>query len=459
MGQSIANSKSECVDSETEDVIGWDKYEVQVFLKEKKYPDQLVDNFFRRGLTGKELLSLNMEKMIELGVPIELVRELETDIYQLMIHGNRRRMLKNEEQAVQIVLNKLNRLKSSNNKDLETIMLLAECLSLKNYMLRSYLNTEVIALRATLKSLMKSSSGERNRSNMFDSQSRNEMDLEVKELEMIGNEYQSFMNYVETSAPKSSKNVIEYEPVLNVKLVIVEVPKQKTLRRILSPIMSTFDLTPKFGLFHTALIIGRWYLEWNDSSLVIPRRCFSNAAVFAADISKTFRGIELNDALEKMAEFICEWNTSYEYSSTSRNCQTFVDELCRKLGIDLSFTGSLANYINQCRTTGNGDLKFPLTEELKRVLKTDADYAKFNTHIELDKFVDKINDIYPTYFDQHPDDRLLLKSFDRAFWLRYFNEKNNNDCKPEEVNESNFYSSCPFQHPYQTCSIMKDALL
>lgn len=45
MGQGIATSKSECFDFEKEDVMHWDKFDVQEFLKMKEYPDGTLSTF------------------------------------------------------------------------------------------------------------------------------------------------------------------------------------------------------------------------------------------------------------------------------------------------------------------------------------------------------------------------------------------------------------------------------
>lgn len=61
------------------------------------------------------------------------------------------------------------------------------------------------------------------------------------------------------------------EHKLRVKLVITEIchsDAQKTIRKIISPVISSIpNLNNKFGMFHTAIIVGPWYLEWCDTSL------------------------------------------------------------------------------------------------------------------------------------------------------------------------------------------------
>lgn len=48
---------------------------------------------------------------------------------------------------------------------------------------------------------------------------------------------------------------------LKVKLVIVEIHQtntQRSFRQLLSPIMNTFHISPQFGMFHSALVVGPW---------------------------------------------------------------------------------------------------------------------------------------------------------------------------------------------------------
>ena len=54
---------------------------------------------------------------------------------------------------------------------------------------------------------------------------------------------------------KTEKNKIK------IKLVIAEVAQndmRKNFRQFISPILSTFDLLPEFGMFHSAILIGKY---------------------------------------------------------------------------------------------------------------------------------------------------------------------------------------------------------
>lgn len=135
---------------------------------------------------------------------------------------------------------------------------------------------------------------------------------------MIGTEDDIDLNQVQVEDSYYKKFISTRK--LKVKIVIVEIHKnttQRTIRKMLSPVMNQFDAFNTFGMFHSALIVGPWYLEWNDSSLCIPRKCYSNAAVLVADVSQYFEGPKIAEAIDAISDVICHWNASYTYSSQS----------------------------------------------------------------------------------------------------------------------------------------------
>eukprot|EP00818_Percolomonas_sp_WS_P001066 CAMPEP_0117450468 /NCGR_PEP_ID=MMETSP0759-20121206/8483_1 /TAXON_ID=63605 /ORGANISM="Percolomonas cosmopolitus, Strain WS" /LENGTH=562 /DNA_ID=CAMNT_0005242989 /DNA_START=300 /DNA_END=1988 /DNA_ORIENTATION=+ len=251
---------------------------------------------------------------------------------------------------------------------------------------------------------------------------------------------------------------------LKIKLVIVDHIHHNTerfFRHALSPVMEKFRLAPTFGIFHSAIIVGPFYLEFNDSGLCIPRKCCSNAAVIAADMSAEFSGPSISVALDRISKIICYWNANLTYSSKKNNCQTFVEELCKGLGIDVgkqteNSTG-LGQFFSELRAYGKCDLKFVVSDELMEKcgdwIREDKNVngrsIKFKTHEQLDQFVDRVNQntnyMYFQFSPQGKDDWVLLKSFDRAFWLRHFKDANHEQFKP---------CICPFGDPRISGSIV-----
>ena len=107
------------------------------------------------------------------------------------------------------------------------------------------------------------------------------------------------------------------------KIVVTEIlhtNKSKNVRKLLSPIVSAAvpKLQNEFGFFHTAIIIGPWYLEWTDSELIIPKRMVSGRAIISADVDTLNVPKEgLKEISDKIADVVVKWNTKYKYKNTS----------------------------------------------------------------------------------------------------------------------------------------------
>jgi hypothetical protein len=126
-----------------------------------------------------------------------------------------------------------------------------------------------------------------------------------------------------------------------------------------------------------------------------------------------------------------------------------VDELCRALDIQLNFGGALGTFLGQLRKTGQCELSYTLTPDLQQKLGVTETSKQFKTHKELDDFVQMVIQKCPTYFEMDSvgkDDWVLLKSYDRAFWLRHFKNKKAEEFEPSHV--------CPFKNPTESGSII-----
>ena len=62
----------------------------------------------------------------------------------------------------------------------------------------------------------------------------------------------------------AAKPFMQVGKKIKIKLIIAEICKsdtQKALRKMLSPILTKLDYQQQFGMFHSALVVGPWYLE------------------------------------------------------------------------------------------------------------------------------------------------------------------------------------------------------
>jgi hypothetical protein len=61
-----------------------------------------------------------------------------------------------------------------------------------------------------------------------------------------------------------------------------------------------------------------------------------------------------------------------------------------------------------------------MNNDFKEKFKQKENSKKFHSHLELDLFVQELMIIDPEFVEKYKHEYSLLKSFDRAFWLKFF---------------------------------------
>lgn len=220
-----------------------------------------------------------------------------------------------------------------------------------------------------------------------------------------------------------------------------------------------------YNYFFTTL---KWYIEWTDSSLCIPRKIHSGAAILSADVDPIHvqlgEGVEnsLTILADKLADIICEWNIHKLYKNYSlaskkdneANCQEFVDTVLAAMGTKISGDGAFKDYLNKMKTHGKCELEYEPSMEVIEKCKLEQKIYKFQTHKELDDFAIMISKNYPFFKMEYQSDWRLLKAFDRAFWLRHFKQPKEDVHKPQYGGPYNELM-CPFKDPLSTATFMK----
>ena len=175
--------------------------------------------------------------------------------------------------------------------------------------------------------------------------------------------------------------------------------------RVRGPIVSKFAslLEMQFGPLHAALQVGDVILEWNDTNLVVPHNVehddqlmrtdvchltdwvrFTSGevprvreAIRTLDYQKQIELIyhvtaEKRRLLDNLVEVIVTYNRQYYYDVIRRNCQHFVTDALKALGVNepVEFTGGLREYFHA----------------LKRG-RSPAVLAKFTDHSHLDRYI------------------------------------------------------------------------
>jgi len=107
----------------------------------------------------------------------------------------------------------------------------------------------------------------------------------------------------------------------------------------------------------TALVVGSWYLEWNEYSIVVPKRCYH--LVYKTICDKDWivvQGPPLNITSHRLAKIICKWNGGEDkvlvYDRITCNAQHFVDEVLQELELDVSAFGPVEQVVHEVRQHG-----------------------------------------------------------------------------------------------------------
>lgn len=208
-------------------------------------------------------------------------------------------------------------------------------------------------------------------------------------------------------------------------------------------------------------------IEWNNSALCIPRKCVSKAALITADIDSISTEKKLEEVIDLLADFICKWNTKYHYKDNSKNkekegnCQDFCSELLDALLIkpDHLYTGALGLFLKRVREEGKSEMIFTMEDEFRETFQIKEKRLTFHTHKELDQFVQNCMTKEVEFELKYKSEWTLLKSFDRAFWLRYYKFKDDPKFQPlgkeikSEDGDVDYKICCPFGDPEETGSL------
>ncbi|KAF0984907.1 hypothetical protein FDP41_000806 [Naegleria fowleri] len=259
---------------------------------------------------------------------------------------------------------------------------------------------------------------------------------------------------------------------LRVKIIVSEICDsrgKKAFRQLFSPLLSNTKFLPEMGMFHSAVIVGPWKFEWIDASLCVPKKLVASAALVACDLTTelSVSNCNINEMVDKIADVIIKWNTKMTYKNRGGekgkegNCQDFVDEILEAVGVDKKaiYQGAMGAYFERLKKKGKGGMKFFMDDNFRKKFNIPAQQknVKFKTHTQLDQFVQQLLDIDPVFELNHPYDFQLLKSFDRALWLRHLAKPKIPEWEPlrEEVQGFDgveMHLKCPFGDPNESFS-------
>jgi len=228
------------------------------------------------------------------------------------------------------------------------------------------------------------------------------------------------------------KQFIEEKFVL--KLIIAQLKRAKGIKQAVADTIAKH--ASEFGRVHTALQVDKWIIEWTTSGLIVPREMKSTNVLMVIDLPVShLQDIDSQIIFHRIAKICVDYNRERTYANLSGNCQTFVLDMLGDLGVQFNIGGALGGFLYNLKNDPEGYGRFYY--QPKDIV--------FESHEQLDEFlVNECGSIVLPNGNMNPDndsgmteeDFLLLKAFDRAFWLRYTQS-------PSRENMPTNY--CPFQ--------------
>ncbi len=244
---------------------------------------------------------------------------------------------------------------------------------------------------------------------------------QVSQIGLEATETDHGKEFVSSKEVKAAKGraVMQFEIAtkMPIKLHLTELSRENLLPK---PFMDRFTraLSMAYGPLHAALVIGDVTLEWNDTSLVVPKRGVTEPDLqmdisenTAAMKSITRKEVDMKAAVDSLnykkqmelvyyttvsqakmirdlIEVISKYNRLYTYQVFRRNCQTFVVDAMRAMGITElpKMTGKLKEYFNELRK-GRKHVpdEFQTHEELDQYVKDSQSTGEFANLTQHDK--------------------------------------------------------------------------
>ena len=219
----------------------------------------------KHNLKGKQLLEVDEAKLIKLGMTDKSdIQRLLDRVYVLKENMVIYSLTEEDELRVNATLNKFAKLFGPSALHSAMHKNNARNLSIKKCMLNTYLSEDKVATARIVSQLLNEERKDETSSILkaFTSDSQvptlSTFDDGLNTLDPNDLDITKMLNDFTAWSPDKP------EPILKVKLVVVEIHKtdaQRALRRVLAPIMDNIGMGQQFGLFHTALIIGPWFVE------------------------------------------------------------------------------------------------------------------------------------------------------------------------------------------------------
>jgi hypothetical protein len=188
---------------------------------------------------------------------------------------------------------------------------------------------------------------------------------------------------------------------------------------------STFFASPQ-RYFEFSLMIGTIHLEL-ESGVCIPKYFDSNDIFLSVDVEK-LQIENIQKQIEKISSVIASWNVNKNNSQMSKAngdlSLKFVKEIFSVVDIQLEFPDFIMNYLTFLKKNPTLNVWcFEMEISFRKKFNQKKKLIEFLDHVQLDQFFDELIGIDSQFSEIHSTEFKLLKSFDDAFYIRYYSIK------------------------------------
>lgn len=218
------------------------------------------------------------------------------------------------------------------------------------------------------------------------------------------------------------------------RLVLLEKrSEQDIMDESMSNILSPFGTMVKSrtsGKYHFAVAVGPWLIEWDEVSLIIPKKAYFNATFFIVETGFHIGNLDCDYAMSQLIGFSKLWNSTRLYSESTCNSWHMVKELFMAL-TGKTPTGPNADMFQQKGYIDGMVVKVPKTLGL-------TEFAKFDTHRDLEKFIATLENkgLMKDLKKTQSELSFMLSAYDRLFWLKYFKDASLSEVYDEKIGEN-----------------------
>jgi hypothetical protein len=209
----------------------------------------IIEEFQYRAVDGIRLFNLNKAELMSLGVDVNDADNMLSKINELMAYST-----KYQSKHIDAIIKKMEKFSKQETVSRETKENIARFLSVKELLLKTFLNKNIETTENLFNKLWGLDPTE------LDEEDRQTFNIYYCEL------HDKHKGIFKRGSLGQKKIIFEDDDILKIHLVVIEEPRAITLRKCLSPITDADSM--ETSRMQTALLVGPFLLHWSMYSIL-----------------------------------------------------------------------------------------------------------------------------------------------------------------------------------------------